>query len=167
MGMGTGQHAMGAFLTLRLVDQFAEHDLASEGTGYQLIATREFLAALYPQTEEVEHLLAIVNTAEAVGNSGDKGLLSQPLLQYADLLEGLDHLEESLDVLDTTIQLQCGSEDENSVAAQLRRGCVLLRTPWIAEADEAFETACAAGSGGPKYRAQAANSLRLSEHSRR
>ncbi|MFQ5704124.1 MAG: hypothetical protein ACE5HT_08890 [Gemmatimonadales bacterium] len=152
-GQRAGQIALGAFLTMRLIDWFVDGDLDRAATAYQIDATRGFVADVPCTTEEPQHLLAIVNAAGMALDGSDNQPLVEPLLAYADWLASVAEPAEALDVLDTVIQL-CGAGDgENVVVAQLRRGTLFLACSEFAEADNAF--AIAAGLGRDLHRLQA------------
>ncbi len=139
-GQGSGQHCLGAFLTLRLVDQFAaphEH-FSIEATAYQIKATAEFLRDLHPQTSEVKNLREIVHLADTALKEDDPHLLFSPLLAFAYLLEDDLRLDEALDVLDTTLHLSDGGDGEEEVAALLQKGRVLRLSGLCTMATEAY-----------------------------
>ena len=123
----TGRSGLGAFLTLRLVDQFAADklDLRSDAIGYQITATRDFLSDLYPQTVEVVNLQELVRVAAAAHEANDRRLLFSPLLAFAFWLEEELRLDEALDVLATTMQLSDRRDADEEVASHLQRARVL------------------------------------------
>ncbi len=136
---GSG-HALGAFLTLRLVDQFfgALYDGHADALAYQTQATRDFLRELHPHTVETNHLLEIVRVADGVRASGSVRLMFPPLLAFAYWLEQELRLDESLDVLAATLQLSSGVEGEEEVSANLQRGRVLRLLGRFREATDAY-----------------------------
>lgn len=120
-------HALGAFLTLRLVDQFAGDFEAAhpDALAYQTQATRDFLAELHPTTVETNYLLEIVRVAEGIRSSGAVRLLWPPLLALAHWLEQELRLDEALDVLESAIALSDGRQSEEEVSTYLQQGRVL------------------------------------------
>lgn len=138
-----GGYALGAFLTLRLVDHFA-HGVAApvhDALAYQISSTRDYLLGLPPAPDELGHLLEIVRVAEVVHGSGRRHALWPPLLAFAQWLEHQTHLREALDVLDTALRLGDGAPGRKELEAHLRRGHVLCRARRYQEATAAFTTA--------------------------
>lgn len=133
-------HALGAFLTLRLVDRIAEDPkaLKSDAMAYQLRACQTYLDEVYPQTEEVTHLEEIVRVAESAIRAGNKRLLWAPMLAYAFSLEQQLRLDESLDVLDSTLRLENASAIDEKTAALLQKGRVLRLAGRFEDAEEAY-----------------------------
>jgi tetratricopeptide (TPR) repeat protein len=133
-------HALGAFLTLRLVDRIAEDAkaLTSEALKFQLRACATYLDEVYPQTDEVTHLREIVRVAESASRAGNKRLLWAPLLAYAFWLEQQLRLDESLDVLDSTLRLENASAIDEKTAGLLQKGRVLREAGRFEEAGEAY-----------------------------
>ena len=99
--------ALGAFLTMRLMDQFATERSDRDLTAlhYQIWSTRQFLDATEPHTEEIEQLERIVRAAEDASYSGHRDDVARQLLAYAEWLEGELFLAQASDVLMTAIRL--------------------------------------------------------------
>jgi tetratricopeptide (TPR) repeat protein len=123
-GSGNG---LGAFLTLRLIDQFSadREKIHREATAYQVTATGEFLNDIYPRTPEVTHLRELVRVAGTALDTKDRRLLLPPLMAFAFWLEQELRLEEAQDVLKTALQLSDGRDGEEEVAAHLQYARVL------------------------------------------
>ena len=136
-------HALGAFLTLRMVDQFGAQRETShtDAIAYQIRATKHFLNDLRPVNVEAKHLQEIVRVADAILKSGKVRVLWPPLLAFAYWLEQELRLEEALDVLDSTIALSDGREGEEEVATFLQRGRVLRMLGRFERARESYGTA--------------------------
>ena len=139
-GQASGQHCLGAFLTLRLVDQFAapHENFSREATAYQIKATAEYLQDLHPQTSEVKNLREIVRLADAALKEDDPRLLFSPLLAFAYSLEDDLRLDEALDVLETTIHLGDGRDGDHEVATLLQKARVLRLSGYFYRATEAY-----------------------------
>ncbi|UCG85853.1 MAG: tetratricopeptide repeat protein [Gemmatimonadota bacterium] len=120
-------NGLGAFLALRLMDQFAvdQGKIHREATDYQITATAEFLNDIYPCTPEVTHLRELVRVAATAIAEDDRRLLFPPLLAFAYWLEQELRLEEALDVLSTALRLSDGRDGEEEVAAHLNHARVL------------------------------------------
>ena len=134
---GTGySRGFAAYLTLRLVDEFASDD-RSERLDYQITATREFLDDVYPQTTEVELLSEVVEGATAAAATESSGLahVMSPVCDYATYLEGEGRLEHALDVVETGLAL--GGDDETAMTVW--RGNLLLQLARPIEAMFAFK----------------------------
>lgn len=133
-------HALGGFLTLRLVDQFSDwaDDQHHDALAHQVRAARDFLHELHPQTAETNHLLEIARVADGVRSSGQIRLLFPPLLAFAYWLEHELRLDEALDVLQSTLALSDGVEGEEEVSTHLQRGRVLRLLGRFPEATEAY-----------------------------
>ncbi len=142
-GESSREHALGAFLTMRLVDQFCApaEDWHTNALAYQIRATNNHLDDLHPPSVEGNHLLEIVRVADGVRTSGKARVLFPPLLAFAYWLEGELRLEEALDVLDSTIALSDGREGEEEVATFLQRGRVLRKLGRFEQARESYGTA--------------------------
>lgn len=138
-----GQHALGAFLTLRLVDRFTPDagDTPSQALEYQTRATRDYLLDLHAQTAEVGHLLEIVRLADAVRSGNNRRLLWSPVHAFAYWLEQELRLAEALDVVDTALRLNDGNALNEEIAANLQRGRILRLLGRFDEAREAYESA--------------------------
>jgi hypothetical protein len=134
---------LGAFLTLRLVDQFAADALGGdpEAIAYQITATREFLHDIYPITPEVTNLREIVRVAEAAQQLLDQRMLFAPLLAFAFMLEEELRLEEALDVLETAGRLSDGRDGEEELATGLQLARVLRLSGQFGEARDAYAAA--------------------------
>lgn len=139
----SSSHALGGFLTMRLVDQFAHDRLPPQlaAVAYQIRATRDFLRGLHPPTVEGNHLLEIVRVAEGVRDDRKVRLLWPPLLAFAFWLENQLRLAEALDVLATGLSLSHGEVGEEEVAAHLQLGRVLRLSGRFPEAEESYAEA--------------------------
>ena len=135
---GDGGHAqaLGAFLVMRVVDQFAggRSTMGDESLGYQISAAAQFIEDLRPQNPELSHLREILRIADAARSSQNRRMLWPTLLAFAYLLEQELRLAEALDVLDTTLALRDRDEHDEAVAAYLQRGRVLRRSTRLEEA---------------------------------
>ena len=133
-------HALGAFLTLRLVDRIAEDPqaLKSEALLYQLKAAATYLEEVYPATEDINHLREIVRVASTVNETGNKRLLWAPMLAFAYWLEQQIRLDESLDVLDSTLALNGEGSIDEKISANLQRGRVLRSASRFEDANVAY-----------------------------
>ena len=122
-----GGNGLGAFLTLRLIDQFSadREKIHREATAYQVTATGEFLNDIYPHTPEVTHLRELVRVAGTALDTKDRRLLLPPLMAFAFWLEQELQLDEAIDVLKTALQLSDGRDGEEEVAAYLQYARVL------------------------------------------
>ncbi len=136
-------HALGAFLTLRLIDRIAEAPGAakSESLAYQVRACATYLGELVPTTEEVSHLREIVHVARSVQETGNKRLLWAPLQAFAYWLEQELRLEESIDALDSALRLENASAIHEKIATQLQRGGVLRLAGKFDESQAAYTVA--------------------------
>jgi tetratricopeptide (TPR) repeat protein len=132
---------LAAFLTLRVVDQFASGAAPSEALSYQIGATREYLERLDPELPEVGYLLNIVRAASEAVQSNNVMPSLQPLLAFADWLERELHLAQALDALNTSVRAFEGRGGSPNLFLQLRRGRVLRRMGLFAEASEAYSVA--------------------------
>jgi tetratricopeptide (TPR) repeat protein len=109
----------------------------TDGLPFQLRAAANFLNDLHPQTKVVSHLREIVRVAYCALQSRNTGLLWAPLLAFAYWLENELRLDESMDVLDTTLRLREGDQGDH-VAAHLQRGRVLRSAGRFLEARHAY-----------------------------
>ena len=123
----SGGNGLGAFLTLRLIDQFSadRERIHREATAYQVTATGEFLNDIYPHTPEVIHLRELVHVSGTALDTSDRRLLLPPLMAFAFWLEQELRLDEAMDVLKTALQLSDGRDGEEEVAAHLQYARVL------------------------------------------
>lgn len=136
--------ALGGFLTLRLVDQFARlgtDSLNSEALAYQTKATADFIAQLYPRTAEVNHLAEIARVASGAARTGTNRTLWPPMLAFAYWLEQELRLDEALDALDTVLRLSDGRVAEEELATHLQRARALRRAGRFADASEGYANA--------------------------
>jgi len=124
---GGGGHALGAFLTMRLVDQFAAdgHTTFSDALAYQIASTRDYITNLHPQTVELGHLQEVARVSDHAQTRDDRRLLWPPMLAFAYWLEQEHRLAESLDVIETAFRLSDGRDAEEEIAGhlQLARVC--------------------------------------------
>jgi tetratricopeptide (TPR) repeat protein len=137
----TGSNGLAAFLTMRLVDQFAadREDVSREAVRYQIAATRKFLEDLYPRNPEVTSLREIVRVAGAAIDVRDRRLLFSPLMAFAFWLEQELRLEEALDVLDSALNLSDGRSAEEEVAGLLQKARVLRLSGKFDDARAAYQ----------------------------
>ena len=135
--------ALGAFLTMRLMDQFATERSDRDLTAlhYQIWSTREFLGTTQPHTEEIEQLEEIVSAAERTSYSGRRDELATQLLTYAEWLEGELCLTESSDVLATALRLTGNSLEPIRVKGHLQLGRVLRHLGQYAASQRAYAAA--------------------------
>ncbi|MBI4419919.1 MAG: hypothetical protein HY560_03770, partial [Gemmatimonadetes bacterium] len=148
-------HALGAFLTLRMIDRVAEADakeLSGTALAYQINACLNYLKELHPQTKEVSHLLEIVKVAKRVNTNRRRHLLWSPLLAFAYWLEQELRLDEALDVIHTALQLSDGHASE--VAAYLQKGRVLRQASRFDESVAAYAEADRFAEARGDYRSQ-------------
>ena len=135
-----GNSGLGAFLTLRLIDQFSadREKIHREATAYQTTATGEFLNDIYPQTPEVTHLRELVRVAGTALDTNDRRLLLPPMMAFAFWLEQELRLAEALDVLNTALRLSDGRDGEEEVAAYLQYARVLRMQGDFEDARESY-----------------------------
>ncbi len=136
-----GSTGLGAFLTMRLADQFAadRDDVSRDAVRYQITATRKFLDDLYPRTPEVTSLREIVRVAGVAVDVRDNRLLFPPLMAFAFWLEQELRLEEALDVLGTALHLSDGRSGEEEVAGFLQKARVLRLSGRYDDARTAYQ----------------------------
>lgn len=139
-GMGGGGHALGAFLTMRLVDQFAAETGPAfpDALAYQITSTRDYLANLHPQTVELGHLQEIARAAGAAHERDTNRVLWPPMLAFAYWLEQEHQLSEALDVIETALRLSDGRDAEEEVAALLQRARLVRKLSRYDEATASY-----------------------------
>lgn len=139
----SSSHALGAFLTMRLVDQYTANRSPPQpdALAYQIRATSDFLREMHPPTVEGNHLLEIVRVAGGAHDTQNVRLLWPPLLAFAFWLENQLRLSEALDVLETGVRLSHREVGEEDVAAHLQLGRVLRLSGQFPEAREAYAKA--------------------------
>ncbi|NIM48130.1 MAG: hypothetical protein GTN78_20625 [Gemmatimonadales bacterium] len=139
----SSSRALGAFLTMRLVDQFDQdrNPIRPEALAYQIRATRDYLRDLHPPTVEVNHLGELVRVADGIRQSRAVQLLVPPLLAFAFWLEQELRVDEALDVLETGLRLCGGSLSEEAIAARLQLGRVLRLAGRLEEAGQSYTSA--------------------------
>lgn len=144
-GPGGGGHALGAFLTMRLVDQFAADAGAAfpDALAYQITSTRDYLVNLHPQSVELGHLQEIARAAGAAHERDEGRLLWPPMLAFAYWLEQEHRLSEALDVIETAMRLSDGRDAEEEVAALLQRARLVRKLSRHEEALEGYREASA------------------------
>jgi tetratricopeptide (TPR) repeat protein len=117
-GDGTNRGiGLGAFLVMRLVDQFRV-DTANSGRNalnYQCFSTRSYIADIRPQCETSAMLYEVTRVAQVAIESDDRRLLSPPLLALACHFEDRLSFDEGLDVIETALQLSDGRDAEDEV----------------------------------------------------
>jgi len=136
------RRALGAFLTLRLVDQFAkkhESDEERAGLRYQMKATREYVEVLPSNAVDAEHQRHIVGACDQVIDADSRRALWPPMLAYAFWLEKDLQLPEALDVLCTILQLYDGTNARDCLAAIRQQARVLRLLGRFDEAHEAYD----------------------------
>jgi tetratricopeptide (TPR) repeat protein len=146
------RRALGAFLTLRLVDQLArleESDEEKAGLRYQLHATREYVDVLPSNAIDAEHQRHIVGACDQVIDADSRRALWPPMLAFAFWLEKDLQLLEALDVLCTILQLYDGTNARDCLAATRQQARVLRLLGRFDEAHEAYDRGerLAAGTG--------------------
>lgn len=136
---GAGDLGLGAFLTLRMVDQFrSDARPNTEALNYQVRATQDFVGGLNSDSAEVNHLRQIARVGEQVFKRNEPRFLWSPMLAYAFWLEGELRLAESLDVLETALGLDAERETGERVAALIQRGRVLRHSSRYDDATESY-----------------------------
>lgn len=136
------RRALGAFLTLRLVDQFAneqESDEERAGLRYQMTSTLEYVEVLPSNAVDAEHQRHIVGACNQVIDADSRGALWPPMLAYAFWLEKDLQLPEALDVLGTVLQIYDGTNPRDCLAATRQQARVLRLLGRFDEADEAYD----------------------------
>lgn len=137
-----GSYALGAFLTMRLADQFGHGvEPPQDAVRYQVDATRDFLRSLAPQTVETVQLLEITRAADTAHTTGEARRLWTPLLTFAAWLEEAIRLSEALDVLETALRLSDGRDGPEEIAASLQRARVYRKAGRFREATAAYTLA--------------------------
>ena len=138
-----GDFGLGAFLTLRLADQFGADGFGSgrAAVEYQCSATRTFVEAIRPQSQNTAMLTELVRVAETALALDEPRLLFPPLLAFAYCLEKEPCVDEALDVLETTLHLSDGRDAEDEVTARLQQARILRVAGRLAEARSAYEQA--------------------------
>ncbi len=136
-------HALAAFLTMRLVDQFATDRPSppEDALAYQVRATRDFIKGLQSPSVESNHLYEIVRVAAGIGAFRKARLLWPPLLAFAYWLEQELRLEEALDVLRTGLCLGTDGATESEIAAHLQLGRVFRLAGRFEQAHDSYAAA--------------------------
>jgi len=131
---------LGAFLVLRLVDQFSvgANRPGQAAVEYQCSATKNFVDGLSPQNELTLPLSDIVSVAQIALREDDRRLLFEPVLRLARILEHEARFDESLDVLETASALSDGRDGDHEVATHLLRGRALRNAGRLVESKEAY-----------------------------
>lgn len=142
--------ALGAFLTLRAVDQLSARHNGHEALQYQVNALDSFLADIDTAAPDLAHLKDIaVGIRQAA--QGDFTLLWGPLAEFCGWLEGEFRLEEALDVIDTALATAEGHDRAVIPHLKLQHGRILRRAGRFDDATEAYaaagRAALAAGDG--------------------
>lgn len=119
--------SQGAFLTLRLVDLLRPDSrrVHPDAFEYQRRATERLCHQLPADDTETAHLIGLVHSTADAFREHDVRLVVPALLAYGHYLEDQLHLEEALDVLESTLEVgaeQLGASD--AVAVHLRMGRV-------------------------------------------
>jgi len=136
------RRALGAFLTLRLVDQFASAtgtDVEKAALRYQLKTTREYVEALPLNAVDAEHQRHIVTACDRIIDASSKQAMWPPMLAFAFWLEKDLQLPEALDVLVTVQKLNDGTAARDCQAAIRQQARVLRLLGRFAEAREAYD----------------------------
>ncbi len=143
-GDGTNRGiGLGAFLVMRLVDQFRV-DTANSGRNalnYQCFSTRSYIADIRPQCETSAMLYEVTRVAQVAIESDDRRLLFPPLLALACHFEDRLSFDEGLDVIETALQLSDGRDAEDEVAAFLLKARILRTASRYPAARSAYEHA--------------------------
>jgi tetratricopeptide (TPR) repeat protein len=136
-----GDLGLGAFLTLRLADQFGAEINGSGRAAieYQCSATRKFIEDIRPRSERTAMLLDLVRVAEVALELSEPRLLFPPLLAFAYCLEKEPRVDQALDVFETMLRLSDGRDADEEVAALLQLGRVLRNAGRLGEARSAYE----------------------------
>lgn len=134
----------GAFLTLRLVDLLRPDSrrVHPDAFEYQRRATERLCHQLPADDTETAHLIGLVHSAADAYREHDVRLAVPALLAYGHYLEDQLHLEEALDVLESTLELgaeQLGASDV--VAVHLRLGRVNRKLTRFDEGEAHYEHA--------------------------
>ncbi len=136
------RRALGAFLTLRLVDQFArkqESEEARAGLRYQMKSTREYVEMLPSNAVDNEHQRHIVAACDRVIDADSRHSLWPPMLAYGFWLEKDLQLLEALDVLVTILRLYDGTNARDYLAATRQQARVLRLLGRFDEAHDAYD----------------------------
>jgi len=138
-----GELGLGAFLTLRLVDQLCVNGFnsATAAVEYQCSATLRFVEGISTTTHRAAMLREIAVVAAEAVRVEEPRLLFAPLLAFAYCLEEELHLDEALDVLDTAMRLSDGRDADQDISTLLQRGRVLRNLGNFGEARTAYENA--------------------------
>jgi len=137
------QEGLGAFLVMRLVDQFCV-DAAQpsrDAMHYQCYSTQEFVSGLHPKTETSSVLYEVTRVAKAALESEDRRMLFPPLQALAYRLEEESRFDEALDVLQTAIRLSDGRDAEEEVGVFLHLGRIYRNNNSFREARNCYERA--------------------------
>lgn len=133
--------ALGAFLTLRLVDVWGRrHETPPEHTGFQIQATRDFLSDR-PDDPETPHQLAIVTGFATAFQARLATALWPPLRDYTRWLSDAGRLEEAQDVIETALATSAMEGPEQWADAQLTYGRALRDGGRLDEAQDAYAAA--------------------------
>ncbi|HET7789760.1 MAG TPA: hypothetical protein VFK78_03105, partial [Gemmatimonadales bacterium] len=115
----------GAFLALRFVDLLAPGlDVEADAFRYQHAATERYCREISGGSAEAAHLLGLVDSSMAAGQSGDVGHVVPGMLAYAHYLEDAGHYDEALDVLDALARVgggRLGAADAVALALRVAR----------------------------------------------
>jgi tetratricopeptide (TPR) repeat protein len=135
------EHALGAFLVMRVVDQLGRPRADLSAVHQQVAAARGFIQTLVPRTAEVEHIEAVALAAESVMQLGSDECLWGPLARFACWLEDQLRLTEALDVLETSVRTAQGRRVEQITGIMLQRSRVLRRLGRFSESTASYAAA--------------------------
>ena len=149
--MTLGDIGLGAFLSLRLADQFGAeaYGCSRAALEYQCSATRSFVEGIHPKSKHSAMLCELVRVAEAALESDEPRMLFSPLLAFAFSLEREACINEALDVLETALHLSDGWDREEEIATLLHLGRVLRNMGRLGDARLAYQRAGTAAARIP------------------
>ena len=134
---------LGAFLVMRLVDQFGvgANDPGRDAVEYQCSSTRSFITDIRPTSQTSSMLYEVTRVAGAALDTNDRRLLFPPLLALASHYEDELRFNEGLDVIETALRLSDGRDAEDEVAAYLHQARILRTASRFSEASSSYEQA--------------------------
>lgn len=134
------KYGLGAFLTLRLVVQFAPENGASlDDLKYPFSGTEDFLLQLR-RNPEADHLLAIVREARQAKAGDPEGRILKPMMVYARWLNRRGRRKKAVDVLATALHSRA-QDDSRAVWFSICLCDVLLRSGRFHQAMDTAEAA--------------------------
>lgn len=129
--------ALGAFLTLRAVDQLTTDHTGRDALEYQVNALDSFLTDIDTDAPELPYLKGIASGIRDAAR-GDCSTLWSSLAEFCGWLEGEFRLEEALDVIETTLATAARHDRGVLATLQLQYGRVLRRAGRFEEATNAY-----------------------------